>query len=448
MADREARPLASARVTDASFVPTWVGELDLADEVRDLVPPPDEDGRPYRRARLLARVHGTPIGFAALELEDGRLDGERVRREVTDLLGGKVREHLAADGLPADGWDGGELPAAPDPRCTQPGPYPQRAIGLASVVVCTRDRAEILPQALRSILDSDHPQFEIVVVDNAPTTSDTRDVVDAIDDPRIRYVLEPRGGMSPARNAGFEAARGDFIVFTDDDVRVERSWLRDLLNGFTRAEHVGCATGLVVGAELATPAQWYFESRVNWSKLLETRIYDLDRHRDDDPMFPFRAGRYGTGANFAVTRETYRSLGGMDLALGAGTPTLNGEDLDFFLRVLLSGRALAVESRAVVWHWHRREVDALNRQMRAYGVGLSAYATKHLLNPRTMPAIARRIPAALAAVVGDTQAAEATEGTPEGLAGTELRGLLSGAPRYVLSRLRTPGAMPISGPRA
>lgn len=436
-------------MTDAAFDPIWVGELDLEDGIGAVAPPPDEAGLPYRRARLLVRVHGTPIGFVVLALADGRCTAEDVRREVAGQLGSRVSAHLRSDGLDAGPWDGGPLPEVADPPCARPGPFPERARGLVSVIVCTRDRAEILADSLVGILASDHPEFEVLVIDNAPSTDATRDVVAAIDDPRLRYVREPRGGLSPARNRAYAEARGDLLVFTDDDVRVDAGWLRALLVGFTRAPHVGCVTGPVLGAELATPAQWYFESRVKWSKLLETRIYDLEGHRDDeDPMYPYRVGQYGTGANFAVTREAYRAMGGMDLALGVGSRVPAGEDLDFFLRLLLGGYAIAIEARATVWHWHRREIEALTKQMHSYGVGLSAFAFKHLLNPRTAAAIARRVPSAVRTLRSDTGTAQAGPDAPEGLARVELQGLLSGAPRYVWSRLRTPGAMPISGPRA
>lgn len=435
-------------MTHAAFDPIWVGELDLERGIDALEPPADEAGLPYRRARLLVRVHGTPIGPVQLSLTDGRLAAEDVRREVVAQLGDRVTAHLNADGAASGPWDGGPLPEISDPACARPGPFPERAQGLASVIVCTRDRAAILHDSLVGILASDHPEFEVLVIDNAPTDDATRDVVEAIDDPRLRYVREPRGGLSPARNRAYREARGDLLVFTDDDVRVDPTWLRALLTGFTRAPHVGCVTGPVLGAELATPAQWYFESRVKWSKLLETRIYDLADHRDeDDPMYPFRAGQYGTGANFAVSRDAYRAMGGMDLALGVGSRVPAGEDLDFFLRLLMGGYAIAIEARATVWHWHRREVEALTKQMHSYGVGLSAFAFKHLLNPRTAAAIARRVPAALGTLRRDTGTAQSDLDAPEGLAQAELRGLLSGAPRYVWSRLRTPGAMPITGPR-
>ena len=152
-------------------------------------------------------------------------------------------------------------------------------------------------------------------------------------------------------------------------------------------------------------------------------------------MYPFRAGRFGTGASFAVDRETWTALDGVDPLLGAGTPTMGGEDLDLFLRVLLAGRALAVEPRAVVWHWHRRELEQLRRQMYGYGTGLAAYGWKHMTHRRTGPGIARRVPAAVRAIVRDARGAGTTATVDLDLSAVELRGLVAGAPIYIRSRL-------------
>ncbi|HEY5144018.1 MAG TPA: glycosyltransferase [Solirubrobacteraceae bacterium] len=423
-------------MSDAGFEPLWVSAVEVACPIEDLAPPVNEQGLPFTRARLLILVHGTPVGFVRVPLEDGRLPAAGLVEAVNRQIGPHVAAHLRADGLPAATLGPQGFEPVEDAPCTRCGPHPERAEGLASVIVCTRDRAAALEVALRGILTSARGNFEVVVVDNAPSTSATRDVVEALGDARLRYVLEPRPGLSRARNRGVQEAAGDLLVFTDDDVRIEPGWLGALLGGLTRAPTVGCVSGPVFAAELATPSQLYFESRVRWSELLTQRIYDLDANRRDDPMYPYSAGHFGTGANFAADRATWVALGGMDPLLGTGTSTMGGEDLDFFLRVLLSGRALAIEPRAVVWHYHRRDADQLPRQMYGYGVGLAAYACKHLLSPRTGPAIARRFPAALRTVAQDSRGTSEAAEVELDLSSNELRGLLAGGPRYLASRVR------------
>ena len=85
-----------------------------------------------------------------------------------------------------------------------------------SVVVPTCNRAAVLPTALGSVLSQTETDFELIVVDDG-STDGTEAVVRALDDPRIRYLRQERAGVSSARNAGAVAARGEYLVFLDDD---------------------------------------------------------------------------------------------------------------------------------------------------------------------------------------------------------------------------------------
>jgi GT2 family glycosyltransferase len=163
-------------------------------------------------------------------------------------------------------------------------------------------------------------------------------------------------------------------------------------SGIRRAAAVACVTGLVPPASLVASSQRYFNERFSWTSSLVPRVYDLDKRKGDDSLYPYRAGIFGTGANFAVDRRLVERIGGFDTALGAGTPTKGGEDLDMFLRVLLAGRALAFESSGMIWHIHRADSEALSDQMYGYGVGFTAYLAKHVLDPTTRWQVLKRLP--------------------------------------------------------
>jgi GT2 family glycosyltransferase len=391
------------------FVPVHVGEVEMSRPVEGV----DAPAR-YERARLLVRCHGVPLGFVTVGLEDGRADGEAVRAAVDGELGDAVRAHLEADER--------EGPAAAGPPDTS-----------ASVVVCTRDPGESLRVTLQSLLAQEVAPIEVIVADNGSTTDAAERIVDAIDDGRVRLVTEPIPGLSRARNRVLAEARGEIVAFTDDDVRVDAGWLRNLLLGFSRAPRVGCVTGVVAAAELETPAQAFLDERLSWSAAFEPRLYDLGPNRPDDLFFPYSAGAFGTGANHAVRRSVAMELGGYDEALGPGTIAPAGEELDFFLRLIQAGWTLAYEPGAVVWHDHRRDMAALRRQMYTYGVGLSAYAFKHARRPRAALEIAFRTPPALARLSRDAFRAERSARTA-GLMAAELRGLLRGPSRYLRAR--------------
>jgi GT2 family glycosyltransferase len=93
-----------------------------------------------------------------------------------------------------------------------------------------------------------------------------------------------------------------------------------------------------------------------------------------------------------MDRRTALSLGGFDNALGVGTRTGGGEDIDMFTRVILEGYSLVVQPSAIVWHRHRDDLDDLSAQARGYGSGLGAWLTKILLNPHTARLALARTP--------------------------------------------------------
>lgn len=333
----------------------WIGDIDI-----DLVELHSSSGyrlvdsAGYTRARLLVRRRQESLGFVEVTVDGGRVDSNELRSAVGQFATGRS--------TPAETLD----------RCEP-----------LTVVLCTRDRVEMLKSALASILDLDYPDLTVVVVDNAATTDATRKYVAALHDSRVRVVIEPEPGLSRARNAGLRVARTDIVAFTDDDVVVDRYWLQGIMAGFNRGATVACVCGIVPSGEIRTPAQAYFDQRVGWARSCSTRVFQGDSPPTDVPLFPFQVGIYGTGANFAVRRHVVFKLGGFDEALGAGSPTSGGEDLDMFFRVLNDGWQLAYEPAAVVWHRHRDDNGALEIQARGYGLGLGAWLTKIAVNPRT-----------------------------------------------------------------
>ena len=391
----------------SAFTPSWIDEAELASPLMDRSVPRGHDGRRYSRARLLVRNGGRPRGFLELDLPTGTLRAESVKEAASGLV--------RAVATPAE---------APPERAGRP-----QATDV-SVVVCTRDRPASLLTTLRSVLDASPGPLEVLVIDSAPSTAGAKDVVLKLDDPRVRYVHEPVPGLSRARNRGLEEARGEIVAFTDDDVRVDAGWLRGLKRGFAQAPDVACVTGLVAPAELETAPQQMFESGVGWTADCSERIWAASAPPPGDVLFPYTAGRFGTGANFALRREPARAVGPFDEALGAGTPCGGGEDLDMFLRVLLHGFKLAYQPTALVWHHHRREPEALRAQMFNYGVGLSAYACKHLLRSETRAAVVRRLPR------GVLRAGRLARrgGTSSSMPRTQMLGYVCGPVLYARSR--------------
>jgi hypothetical protein len=137
--------------------------------------------------------------------------------------------------------------------------------------------------------------------------------------------------------------------------------------------------------------------------------------------------------------ETLRALGGFDEALGVGTPSRGGEDLDVYRRVVLAGQVLVYTPDAVVRHHHRDTREGLRTQMFGYGAGMAASLTKLLLEGgQPAAALLRRLPRGVRILLSPSsdryQALPAQ--TPRSLVQLELLGYLAGPALYIRSRSR------------
>ncbi|MFI9584122.1 glycosyltransferase [Streptomyces sp. NPDC052236] len=334
----------------------------------------------------------------------------------------------------------------------EPAPVIPAELPRTSIVVATRERADQLARALDSLLAQDHPDFELVVVDNAPATSATYDLVANKYGERVRYVREPVPGLAVAHNRGIATADGAVIAFTDDDVIADPHWLTALTMSFATDPGLGCATGLILPARLRTTAQILLESHGGFAKGFTTRQYDPAHPPAGEPLFPFTAGSFGSGANMAFRATVLREIGGFDPATGTGTPARGGDDLYAFVSVLTAGHRLRYTPDALVWHHHRESWRDLTNQAYGYGAGLTAYLTAVLVRrPALLPALLRKLPAGLAHARSITAHREAGGGAvpgahgaqdhpwPRHLSRLERRGMLAGPLGYAKARRRVRG---------
>jgi GT2 family glycosyltransferase len=248
-----------------------------------------------------------------------------------------------------------------------------------TIAVCTRERVDDLAGCLESIVRMlEQPSaaahdVEVLVVDNAPASDATRELVASL--PGVRYAVEPRPGLDFARNRALAEANGDFVAYVDDDATVDGEWLAGLAEALTENPDAAAVTGLVLPAELETPAQILFEGRGGFRRGFEKLRYE-GNHRPGNPVYPCGAGIFGAGANMVVRRNVALQLGGFDEALDTGPPLPGGGDLDMFYRVIRAGFPLVYEPRMLAFHRHRRAYGALRRQYWTWGTGFMAFVAK------------------------------------------------------------------------
>jgi glycosyltransferase involved in cell wall biosynthesis len=246
-----------------------------------------------------------------------------------------------------------------------------------SVVICTRDRAQLLARCLRSLQRLDYPRFEVVVVDNGSKDPEVRRVIDASG---FRYAVEPRPGLDWARNRGVAESRHGIISYIDDDALAAPGWLRGVARGF-RDPDAMMVTGLIMPAELETEAQRLFEWYGGMSKGLGRRKFPGAEMSDAAKL---AAHQYGVGANLSFRRETFERVGLFDTALDVGTPSFGAGDVDMIHRVLAAGMTIVYEPSAMMRHRHRRDVPGLRRQIYSNGRAYGVYLLK-ALRDRTVP---------------------------------------------------------------
>lgn len=415
-------------MTDVGAI--WVGSLDM-DDLGPVVGVSDSVRADHHWARVLVRMHRAPLGQVLVPSDPAETLTARARAAAEATLAEALSWHAQCDKSTRDTGATPEWAAL----ASCPQLFPARNGAGVTIIVCTRDRPNGLRTCLRSLQQVTYDPIEIIVVDNAPTGEATREMVIAAaqDDPRIRYTCEPRPGLSRARNHGLAQAKYDIAAFTDDDTLVDPGWPSAIAAGFAADPEAVCVTGLVASVALDTGSERYFDSRYSWGEAFRPRRFDLTVHRDPSRLYPFSAGIFGTGANFAVRRSALARIGDFDPLLGAGAPGRGGEDLDMFLRLILSGGRICYMPSALVWHRHRADAEALREQIYSYGYGLGAYLAKHLLN-RQLPAaiLGRGLRQALSVIRRMRQATQDSQlrAGARRLGLTEVLGVVAGAACY------------------
>lgn len=206
---------------------------------------------------------------------------------------------------------------------------------MLSVIICTYNREKYIRPLLESIAanDLDKHQYEIVLVDNN-CTDNTHLVCEqfAADHPDVtfRYVIENEQGLSAARNCGICKARGNLIVYIDDDAFVDTHYLSDYVNWFARHPETMAAGG---------PIEPYYEQdeepvwMTSYTKALLTAWMNYG-----DKVREYPKGRYPGGGNSAYRKEVFEKVGLYNTALGRkGGNLMGSEEKDIFAKMHKSG---------------------------------------------------------------------------------------------------------------
>lgn len=226
---------------------------------------------------------------------------------------------------------------------------------LISVIIPTYNRPSPLQACLTALAASSYPreQFEVVVVDDGGSMPLQEIIERASADLQVRISRQERAGPAAARNAGAALARGELLVFTDDDCLPEPGWLAALAR---RADEL--PGYLIGGATINALVDNAFSAA---SQHLISYLYDYSmKQAASRGWSPFFASN-----NLAVPVDGFHEVGGFD----AGFPLAAGEDRDFCDRWSAQGLPMAFAPDARIRHAHRLGLASFCRQHWNYGRG-------------------------------------------------------------------------------
>jgi GT2 family glycosyltransferase len=242
---------------------------------------------------------------------------------------------------------------------------PQKDLS-CTVVICTRNRSAQLEKCLSAIFDQTLKPAEVIVVDNAPNDSSTREATERWG---VRYLVEPELGLSRARNRGASESKSEIVAYIDDDALPNRDWLEQFLAVF-RQEEILAAGGRTIPPKESAEVVQLCSMIQGPGTALDSLIVD----KAHPQWFEITAfGGLGGGGNMALRRSAFDNWEGFDERLGF--PGAAGEEQFAVFSLVDKGYRVAYVPEAVVTHPSVYTVDGL----RSRYLDACAYATSYLM---------------------------------------------------------------------
>lgn len=232
---------------------------------------------------------------------------------------------------------------------------------LFSIIIPTYNRPQQLAQCLKAIASLEYPKekFEVIVVDDGSTISLEKVIGPFNQQINLTLFKQANAGPATARNTGASLAKGEYLVFTDDDCAPASDWL----NFF--AARIASAPEAMIGGKTINGLENNIYSTA--SQLLIDCLYSY--HSSS----PKRAkSNFFTANNLVVPAQIFRSLGGFD----TGFTLAAGEDREFGDRWLHYNYGMIYAPEAKVYHYHQLTLTSFWRQHFNYGRGAFYFLTR------------------------------------------------------------------------
>jgi glucosyl-dolichyl phosphate glucuronosyltransferase len=239
-----------------------------------------------------------------------------------------------------------------------------------SVVICTYNRELYILDSLSSVKDQTCSKdlYEVILVDNNSTDSTSLKCMEFMHQKgnlNFHYYKEEKQGLSHARNRGIEVAKGEIIVFLDDDAVACKEYIHEIISFFDLHLNVWAIGGRIFPKYEAKCPTWMPQELTPLFSIIDLGKNDKE----------FGSNKYPVGANMAFRRSVFESCGVFNTSLGrTGKNMLGGEEKDMFYRMKLKGGVVWYAANPWIYHIipeNRTTKYFIKKQ--AIGVGQSEY---------------------------------------------------------------------------
>jgi len=226
-----------------------------------------------------------------------------------------------------------------------------------SVIVPTHNRCALVRGQIDALLDQTTKDYEVIYVNDGSTDDTPRLLADyAGHHPdRLRWTTAAFGAPGPSRNLGAAMARGEFLLFADDDVIVGRDWVAAMLARY-KAHACEALSGGFEPFALDTPAERYLDCR------MRARFGARPRYVRAAPMM-----------SFLIPADLFRRVGGF-----LNEPIAAAEDWEFCERLRIHGARIFYDPAVKVTHRYQKDEAAVLERIRATAaLGVYTWSRNH-----------------------------------------------------------------------
>ncbi|OGM02416.1 hypothetical protein A2115_03060 [Candidatus Woesebacteria bacterium GWA1_41_8] len=219
---------------------------------------------------------------------------------------------------------------------------------LVSVVVPIFNAEDFVIRTIRSILTTDYPNFEVVVVDDCSTDDSWVKLNNSFSkNPKARLFQNKKKLLAAgSRNKGAKLSKGKYIALLDHDVEVDKAWLKEAVGVFERHPDAGAVQSIVLDIKrrkIIQHAGIKIQSYLGW-------VISLGFGKDIEEYSPKEKEVFADATGIIFKKEVWKQIGGFDEDLA-----INVDDWDFNWRIWLYGYKQYLVPKSLTYHWSKKQ---------------------------------------------------------------------------------------------